>query len=104
MSGNKILERVKQAVSEVDPYADVILYGSRARGTDVAASDWDILILTSTRPHPDVKKAIRRRLYEIEWDTGEVISPVIRGREEWNQPLFVHTPFHCNIEREGIRL
>jgi predicted nucleotidyltransferase len=41
----ELLERVKQAVHEVEPEADIVLYGSRARGDAHAESDWDFLIL-----------------------------------------------------------
>ena len=37
---------IKQAVGSIDPKAQIILYGSRARGTEKKESDWDILILT----------------------------------------------------------
>jgi len=41
----ELLECVKQAVHEVEPEADIVLYGSRARGDAHAESDWDFLIL-----------------------------------------------------------
>ena len=41
----ELLERVKHAVHEVEPEADIVLYGSRARGDAHAESDWDFLIL-----------------------------------------------------------
>ena len=41
-----ILEKVKEIVHATDPEAEVILFGSRARGDAMEDSDWDILILT----------------------------------------------------------
>jgi len=41
-----ILEKVKEIVQATDPEAEVILFGSRARGDAMEDSDWDILILT----------------------------------------------------------
>jgi predicted nucleotidyltransferase len=103
MSRDEVLIRIKQAVIAVEPGAEVILYGSRARNTENENSDWDILVLTG---HPDreTRSAIRRGLYEIEWQSGEVISTSIRGRDEWSGPHARLTQYHRNIEREGIRL
>lgn len=43
----EILKRVKQAVRELDPEAEIVLYGSRARGEAGRESDWDFLIPSS---------------------------------------------------------
>ena len=95
---------VKQAVTALDPDAEIILYGSRARGTNSVNSDWDFLIITGTCAHRELKRKIRRSIYEIEWATSEVISVVIRSRQEWNLPILRSSPFHINIDREGLRL
>lgn len=98
-----LLRRVKEAVIDVQPEAEVILYGSRARGTSTAGSDWDLLVLVP-RDSRDVREMLRRRLYEIEWACGEVISVVIREKDAWNNPMLEKSPFHRNVENEGIRL
>jgi predicted nucleotidyltransferase len=99
-----MLDLVKNAVREIDASPEVILYGSRARGTASTESDWDFLILTTGRTNPRKRLAIRTRLYEIEWATGEVVSVVIKSRDEWREPILQASSFHCNVEREGIRL
>ena len=104
LDGSDLLARIKDAVSSVDQEAAVILYGSRATGQASPGSDWDILVLSDRQPLRESRQAIRSRLYEIEWATGEVISAVIKSREEWNLPLLNHSPYHRNIEREGIQL
>ena len=98
-----LLHKIKETVVAVQPEADVILYGSHARGTSTTMSDWDLLILV---PHDSraVRQAVRRRLYEIEWAGGEVISVVIREKGDWNHPRLEKSPFHHNVETEGIWL
>jgi uncharacterized protein len=104
MRRSELLKSIKEAVATVDPQAEVILYGSQARGDGVSGSDWDILVLGDQEPDLECRQAIRAQLYEIEWTTGEVISAVIKSRREWNLPELNHSPFHRNVKREGVRL
>lgn len=104
MEHPEMLARIKKAVADIDPEAEVVLYGSRARGTAPADSDWDILVLTDREPLRECRHTVRSRLYEIEWETGEVISAVVRSRSEWDLPALRRSPYHQNIDREGIRL
>ena len=56
----EILEKIKQAVKDVEPQAEVVLFGSRARRDEQAHSDWDILILA---PHAqEVRQVLLRSL------------------------------------------
>lgn len=41
----KLLQLIKRKVLEINPNAKILLYGSRARGTEHNESDWDLLIL-----------------------------------------------------------
>jgi predicted nucleotidyltransferase len=95
---------VKEAVVEVEPTAEVILYGSRARGDSNAESDWDFLVLVDGSVEDERVDRIRHRLYEIEWESGEVLSSIVRCREQWNSPPLSITPFHQNVEVEGVAL
>ena len=104
MDRELLLKQIKQAVLELKPDAEVILYGSRSRGDEDAESDWDILVLVDG-PVDDVRTdAICHRLYEIEWKTNEVLCALVRNRREWSSPLYQAMPFHRNVEREGLRL
>jgi predicted nucleotidyltransferase len=40
-----IIQLIRQKVNEIDKTAEVILYGSRARGDNKRDSDWDVMIL-----------------------------------------------------------
>ncbi len=41
-----IAQLISKNIRLIDPKADIILYGSRARGDERPDSDWDILVLT----------------------------------------------------------
>jgi predicted nucleotidyltransferase len=97
-----LLRRIKDAVLALDSSAEIVLYGSRARGDAGPDSDWDLVILIDGPANEPHRHAIRRSLYEIEWDTGEVITPIVHTRGEWTDPLLASTPFHQAVEREGV--
>ena len=102
MKRDELLEQVKQTVHEIEPDADIILYGSRARGDAHAESDWDFLILLDGPVDDERIDSVRHRLYEIEWDCGEVLSSIVRSRQEWDTPLHQVTPLSKAIREQGI--
>jgi predicted nucleotidyltransferase len=104
MDKNELIEQIRQAVREVEPEAEIILYGSRSRGDAISESDWDFLILVDGPMSDERTDRIRHRLYEIEWESGEVLSTIVRNLEEWNSDLYQAMPFHQRVQQEGIRL
>ncbi|MDD5673739.1 MAG: nucleotidyltransferase domain-containing protein [Chitinivibrionales bacterium] len=99
-----LLLKVKEAVVQLEPSAEVILYGSRARNDFREYSDWDFLILVDGTVDTARVDRIRHLLYEIEWETGEVISTIVKSRQLWNNPDYRIVPLHKSVEREGILL
>jgi len=103
ISREELLRRIKSCILEIEPDAEIILYGSQARGDAREESDWDFLILLN---HPVARKgmdAIRDKIYtEVEWDAGAVLSSIIRFRQNW-QTMSV-SPFYQNVMREGTRV
>ena len=104
MTREALLERVKRTVREIEADAEIILYGSRSRGDAREYSDWDFLILVDGPVDMKRTDAIRHRLYDVELDSGEVLCSIVRSREDWSGPLLRITPFHQNVQREGIVL
>jgi predicted nucleotidyltransferase len=104
MKREKLLEQIRRAAREVEPSAEIILYGSRPRGDAVAESDWDFPVLVDGPLSDERTDQIRHRLYEVEWESGEVISAIVRNREEWNSGIYRAMPFHQRVQQEGIRL
>jgi len=101
IDSSTILEKIKKIVQEKEPSAKIYLYGSRARGTANSDSDWDLLILLNKKKiTTDIEKNITHPLYDLEFDTGEVISPMVYSEQEWNTKYKI-TPFYYNVMREG---
>jgi uncharacterized protein len=98
---SKILNQIKKIVTEIEPRAKIYLYGSRSRGTAKNSSDWDLLILLNRdKISQEDEQKITYPLYDLEFATGEVISPMIYSEQEWNTKYGI-TPFYQNVMREG---
>lgn len=104
VSMTRFLKDVQRTVHTVVPDADVILYGSRARGDAGPASDWDFLILVNQPVSRSLVKALRNRLYDLELQTDHIISSIIRTHQEWNSSEYAAMPFKKAVECEGVRL
>ena len=99
-----ILIQIKNSVKASSPDAIVILFGSQARGDNKENSDFDILILLNKeRITRDDEKKVKYPLYDIEYETGKIISPLVLSKKEWEQKHKI-TPFYSNIINEGILL
>lgn len=100
----QIMGRIGNAVHAVEPDAEVYLFGSRARGDHKVVSDWDVLILLDEDPVKNsTEDRIREPLYDIELETGQLISVFVYPKTFWQSDL-KHSPLYENIQREGVRL
>lgn len=73
-----------------------------ARGDAHTDSDWDFLILLSGEATEVLKRQIRDALFEVELETDEIISSIIKNKGKWEN--FKITPLYQNIEAEGIAI
>jgi len=99
-----LLTRCRTAIESIDPSAEVILYGSRARGDAEPASDYDLLILTDGEVNLKREDVFRRQLFPIEIETGAVLTVILLSKKDWNSALYGAMPFYQNIERDGVIL
>ena len=96
-----ILIAIKKLVEEKDSSAMIYLYGSRANGTARKDSDWDLLILLNKEKITyEIEREITYPLYDLEFETGEIISPMVYTQNEWNTKYNI-TPFYKNVMKEG---
>jgi len=102
VSNQELIQAVKAIVLRFDPNAQVILYGSRARGDAQLDSDWNFLVLLDREKAREIDRDIHEALYTLELDAGEVLSAIIRTKGQWDTPLVRATPFHRFVTPEGI--
>ncbi|MCF8232610.1 MAG: nucleotidyltransferase domain-containing protein [Bacteroidales bacterium] len=98
-----ILQLIRKNVNSVEPQAEVILYGSRARGDEHTDSDWDILIIVDYVVDASIEDKFRDVLYDLELETEESLSVFVFSKEEWHSKQRI-TPFYENVNKEGITL
>lgn len=86
------------------PDSEIYLYGSQARGDAKKYSDWDLLVLLNTK---NVSFSQETKLmddfYDLELETGEILSPLVYSKSEWNEKHSI-TPLFEVIKKEGIKI
>jgi len=99
-----LLKQVEKQIHSIVPGAEVILYGSRARGDAGPISDWDFLILVDQPLDRDQIVELKNCLYDLELKTDTVLSSIVRTHDEWNSPRYSVLPFKRIVEQEGVSL
>ena len=100
----ELLREVKEIIRESLPTADVLLYGSVARGTQDTESDYDILVLTDSPLNRRDQNEIRGAIFDWEIERSVVVSILFRSKEEWNSPLASVSPFRHEVEKDALAL
>ncbi len=101
---NSILQKIKASVHTTEPDATLILYGSYVRGNYREDSDVDLLILLNKDKVTWFdEKRITYPLYEIEYDTGVIISTIVLSKKVWESKHKI-SPFYHNVTKEGKQL
>ena len=100
--GAKILRRCKGVIDDIIPDAELILYGSFARGEKQYASDIDLLVLINGTVDWKLMDVIRGAIYDISLEENVVISTVIKEKSLWVSPNYCVLPLYQNIKREGV--
>ena len=92
----RIARKVKRRLLEIARVKQLVVYGSRARGTPAKYSDLDLYIELEEQVSPALRKKIREIAWEVSLDSGVVISTLVASERLRGQPILKA------IKSEGI--
>ena len=96
-----IVMTLKEIVHRYDETAEIIFFGSRARGDWEAESDWDFLILSSLPHNEELVQQVRKDiLHEIEFVTFDCVNTIWKNKDVWKKNYAV-TNIYKSIKEEG---
>lgn len=102
MKRKVVIQLIKKPLEGFPANTETALYGSEACGEAHDTSYIDLLIIADKyKTSVSEEQAITQPLYEIEPDSGIIISPKVVLRRDWENRPFA-TPFQINILNEGI--
>lgn len=96
------IETAARLLRDHFPVEGVILYGSKASGTDAEESDIDLLLLTTREVSWRERDAITDTLFDIELTHGVVISTLVVSTAEWTTGRFAVLPIHDEVDHYGV--
>lgn len=94
-----IPQLVSKTVRQIDPNAEVVLFGSQARGDSHDESDWDFLIISDKLAQKEEKRKLRSVLLDIELEQEIIISQIVMTPNDWKNSTGM--PLHEDIINEG---
>jgi len=100
MDQKDFLNQIKNVVLSYDDKAQVILYGSRARGDFKKDSDWDILVLTPNKVDSLYRNNLIDLIFDLELKYLQQISTLVIDQKKWEEWEIL--PLYKNIAREGV--
>jgi len=103
MESSSLLSKVKEAILAIAPDAEVILFGSRARGDYRPDSDWDLLVVTDEADNSKSKHRIRDRLTDFLFAEDALITALFIHRAIWSAGKSP-SPVISEIRKEGVKL
>jgi predicted nucleotidyltransferase len=97
----EIKTRIAQIGKGLGKDTEIILFGSHARGSATADSDWDVLVLLPEEPLTFERETqVMDVFYTLELETGEVFSPMVYSKSDWNGHARI-SPLFNRIQKEG---
>ncbi len=94
----RLAEIVRRLVEAYQPER-IYLFGSSARGDDVADSDYDLMVVVSDVAPPERRRS--RLAYEVLWGTDAAADVLVWTREAFDSRLHLKASLPATVVREG---
>lgn len=98
----KALRELKARILEKFPEAEIILYGSKARGEVDEESDIDVLVLLNAEVSDRLREKVFSMGFKIELNYDVIFGMLVESKKFWNSPLGEAMPIHWNIGKKGV--
>ena len=95
------VEKAAEIIKKQFPIDQVILFGSKARGTSDQYSDIDLLLIGAKLLHWREEKAIVEILFQVGQEYGVIFSPLFTSSSEWEGEIFKQFPIYHEILKDG---
>lgn len=99
----EVARELKRRVSQVTTLLDFRVFGSRARGDADDFSDMDVFIEIDALDDA-VERKIRDAVWEVGFEHGLYISPLLCTRYEIEETPLRSSPIVKNISSEGVKV
>ena len=97
------LREVAAKIRAVEPEAEILLYGSRARGDAREDSDWDLFVVLPERPDTARRHALYAATGDYMYDERTYLSMLVEHRERYRERAPWHAFLH-NVHEDAVRL
>jgi uncharacterized protein len=98
------IHKAVDALRQNLPIAEIILFGSKARGDSDEESDVDLLLLTKGRLKDEEESRMTRLLSDIEMENFVFFGLVHIPEEVWYHGIYQVMPLRHEVDRDGIVL
>jgi uncharacterized protein len=100
----QLLTRVRQCAQSLCPQARIVLFGSRASGTEGRDSDYDLLVILPNDIEQSVRSAIKGDLYSLAQRLGAEFDREHVPMSEWQNPVPAARVLVQQVKKYGIEV
>lgn len=97
------LTRLKFFLQEHESFVDLVVFGSKVRGTSAQESDIDVLIIVGEFDR-DFQALIDDMIFELNLEYDCLISAVIFNQDELESGPMSESPLYRSAIQEGLRV